>query len=235
MKGKIEETAEVSLPSVYVVAHELKAPLLLVRQLALELQANSSDNPRTVERLLLTVERSLRLVEQLTKTSRLEDALFDMEPLQAYAVCQTVVDELEPFAKANHLRLETRISRRSGVVVGHRSLLTALLVNLCDNALNHSPRGSRVTLSANGRADGNIVFSVKDQAPRLNRQAFNLMRKQAGKTLLPISGERSSGLGLWIAAQFAKAMRGQMSIVQHHKAGITVSVTLPHSHQLTLL
>lgn len=235
MKGKVEDVVEVSLPSVYVVAHELKAPLLLVRQLALELQTNGTDNPRTIERLLLTVERSLRLVEQLTKTSRLEDALFDLEPLQAHAVCRAVVDELEPFAEAGNLRLETRISRRSGVVVGHRSLLTALLINLCDNALAHSPKGGRVTLSARGKADGSVVFSVKDQVPRLSRQAFRLLKRQAGKGFMPISGERSSGLGLWIAAQFTKAMRGRMSIVQHHKAGITISITLPHSQQLTLL
>lgn len=234
MLGEME-TASASLPSVYVVAHELKAPLLLMRQLALELRAKGTDNPVTVERLLFTTERSLRLVEQLTKTSRLEDTLFDLEPLQAHAVCQDVVDELKDFAKARGLSLETRISRRSGVVVGHQSLLKALLINLCDNALTHSPRGGRVILSASGKTDGNIVFSVKDQAPRLSHQAFNLIKSQIGKGPLPVSGERSSGLGLWIAMRFAKAMHGQVSMVQHHKAGITVSVTLPHSHQLALL
>ena len=225
-----------TLPSIYVVAHELKSPLLLVRQLALELQAAGTDNPQTVERLLLTTERSLRLVEQLTKTSRLEDAMFAMEPLHAQAVCHSVVEELGPLARAAGQELRTHVSRRSGIVVGHRSLLTALLVNLCDNALTYSPAGSQVTLSSQAKNSGDVVFSVHDTGPKMHRQTFELLRRQAGAGLLPVSGvARSTGLGLWIASRFAEAMNGSLTLTQHRTAGITVSVALPQSGQLTLL
>lgn len=222
-----------SLPSIYVAAHELKAPLVLIRQLALELEADQRSE--TVDRLLLTVERSLRLVEQLTRTSRLDEALFASEPLQAHAICQAVASELEPSARASGQRIVTRVSRRSGLAVGHRSLLTAVLVNLCDNALNHNQAGEKVILSARSTAD-NVVFAVRDFGPQISHSAFGAMQRQLGNGPLPL-GERprSSGLGLWITSRFVEAMGGELAMQRHHTSGITVSVTLPYSKQLSLL
>lgn len=225
-----------SLPSIYVAAHELKAPLVLMRQLALELKsANSAEDARTIERLLLTVERSLRLVEQLTKTSRLEDSLFESEPLLARAICQAVSDELAPYAKAAGQEIVVRVSRKSGVAIGHRSLLTALLVNLCDNAITHNPEGSKVVVAANATGKG-VLFSVRDEGPRISHSIFDAMRSQVGKGPLPASDRpRSSGLGLWIASQFSEAMGGTLTMTRHHATGITVAVELPHSKQMSLI
>lgn len=235
MKASEENRGEVSLPSVFVAAHELKAPLVLMRQLALELASFDAEQQITVERLRLTIERSLRLVDQLTKTRRLEDTLFESEPLLARTVCEAVVTELEPYAKAAQQHLVTRISRRSSVAVGHRSLLTALLVNLCDNAITHNPQGSRVVVSAMAKSDG-VVFSVRDQGPRMSHSAFRAIRHQLGRGPLSMNNHpRSSGLGLWIASQFAGAMDGVLTMRRHHAGGITVSVLLPHSKQLSLL
>lgn len=235
MKGNEGVSVNASLPSIYVAAHELKAPLVLMRQLALELKSAGADDKVTIERLLMTVERSLRLVEQLTKTSRLEDSLFESEPLLARAICQAVSDELTPFARASNQEIIVRVSRKTGVAIGHRSLLTALLVNLCDNAITHNPKGSRVVVSANMSQDG-VVFSVRDEGPRISHGLFEAMRSGLGKGPLPASDRpRSSGLGLWIASQFTAAMNGTLTMTQHHDVGITVSVQLPHSKQMSLL
>lgn len=220
----------------YVAAHELKAPLILMRQLILELnQSAHLEQAQTVERLMLSVERSLRLVDQLTKTSRLEDGLFETEPLHAHTMCTIVANELLPFARQHEQRIETKVSRRSGAVVGHRSLLVALLVNLCDNALQHTPHGEKVVISARTQTGG-VLFSIRDFGPRMSHRQFEEIRTRAGTGPLPFGTRpRSSGLGLWIAAQFAEAMKGTLKMTRHNDAGITVSVLLPHAHQLSLL
>lgn len=235
MHGEIREPVRASLPSIFVAAHELKAPLVLMRQLALELKSSDPENITTIERLQLTVERSLRLVDQLTKTSRLTDTLFETEPLRAEVLCKVVSDELSPYAVASKQQIETRISRRSGLVIGHRSLLTALLVNLCDNALQHTPEKGKIVLAANA-VDQGVRFSVRDFGPSLSHKQFFSLKQQVGNGPLPLNERpRSSGLGLWIASQFAEAMNGELTMIRHRDAGITVSVLLPHSTQLTLL
>ena len=231
-EGK-EVAISASLPSIYVAAHELKAPLVLIRQLTLELEAERPSE--TTRRLLITTERSLRLVEQLTKTSRLDDAMFASEPLHTEAVCHEVARELEAYATGSSQRIVTRVSRRSGIVVGHRSLLTAVLINLCDNALTHTPSGSDVILAARSRGD-DVIFEVRDFGPSMSRSTFTALKEQLGRGPLPI-GERprSSGLGLWITSRFVETMGGSMTMRRHRDTGITVSVVLPYSKQLSLL
>ncbi|NCU30594.1 HAMP domain-containing histidine kinase [Candidatus Saccharibacteria bacterium] len=225
-----------SLPSIYVAAHELKAPLVLMRQLVLELKSSGSPQTRTIERLILTVERSLRLVDQLTKTSRLEDGLFETEPLMAETVCRVVADELNPFARQHGQTISVRVSRRAGAVVGHRSLLVALLVNLCDNALQHNVTGESVVISAEAVEKG-VKFSVRDYGPPMSRRQFEMIRSQTGRGAFPIEGDRprSSGLGLWIASRFADTMQGQLAFIKHRSGGVTVSVLMPYSAQISLL
>lgn len=236
MSEGLEYPKKQSLPSIYVAAHELKAPLVLMRQLVLELKSSGVSQAQTVERLILTVERSLRLVDQLTKTSRLEDGLFETEPLMAEAVCQVVASELQPFAKQHGQTIAVRVSRRAGAVVGHRSLLVALLVNLCDNALQHNSLGESVVMSAVA-VDRGVKFSVRDNGPPMSRKQFETIRSQAGRQAFPIASDRprSSGLGLWIASQFAETMQGELNFTRHRSGGVTVSVLMPYSSQMSLL
>lgn len=238
MREGLDQSRAYSLPSIYVAAHELKAPLVLMRQLVLELrQAGvSSAQTQTVERLILTVERSLRLVDQLTKTSRLEDGLFETEPLLAETVCKVVADELQPSARQYGQAISVRVSRRAGMVVGHRSLLVALLINLCDNALQHNSLGEKITISAKS-SDKGVVFAVRDNGPPMARRQFEAMRTQAGYKALSIASNRprSSGLGLWIASKFAETMQGELQFTRHRAGGVTVSVLMPYSSQMSLL
>jgi signal transduction histidine kinase len=44
----------------------------------------------------------------------------------------------------------------------------------------------------------------------------------------------SSGLGLFIASQFATYMRGGLSVVRHRRGGMTFNVRLPLSRQMEL-
>jgi light-regulated signal transduction histidine kinase (bacteriophytochrome) len=78
-------------PSLIVAAHELKAPLVLLRQLTFQFEEEnfrapnqklSKKNSEITRRIRLTTERTLRLVDNLTKAARLEDALFELEPIQ---------------------------------------------------------------------------------------------------------------------------------------------------------
>ncbi len=75
--------------SAAIVAHELKGPLSLSRQLALSLELeNSLADAREIGRqIAATSERALRQVEDLTRVARLDDALFEMEPVNPRIVC----------------------------------------------------------------------------------------------------------------------------------------------------
>ncbi|HZJ34436.1 MAG TPA: hypothetical protein VFD55_00250, partial [Candidatus Angelobacter sp.] len=72
------------IPSLVAAAHELKSPLVLVRQLSLMLEDGSvpaNEQKRMLRQISLTSERALRLTSDLTRSVRLADALFTLEPV----------------------------------------------------------------------------------------------------------------------------------------------------------
>ena len=82
--------------SFLVAAHELKSPLSIIRQLSLMLgDKNSNLSVNEIKRISkqidLTSERALRLVSDLTKVAKLEDAMFELEPINAKKICQSLV------------------------------------------------------------------------------------------------------------------------------------------------
>jgi K+-sensing histidine kinase KdpD len=222
------------MPTLLAAAHELKAPLILMRQLALELEMTSGSN-ETSRRLRFTSERSLRLVSNLTKSARLEDSLFSMEPVEVQSLCADVAHELMPLAREYNQKIVLDMPRGSLVSVAHRDLLHAVLIGLCDNAIAHNGAGSNVTLSAR-LVEGRVEVSVRDEGPKVAEIQLRQLRTRLGKTIQPVGDRpRSSGLGLWIASQFASAMSSTIGSVAHRKSeGMSFYVSLPRSRQLSL-
>jgi signal transduction histidine kinase len=222
------------MPGLLAAAHELKAPLVLIRQLALEFE-ESSGGTETSRRLRYTSERSLRLVSNLTKTARLEDSLFDFEPVEIHSLCSDVAHELLPLAKEYDQHIVLDMPRGSLVSVAHRDLLQALLIGLCDNAIAHNSKGGKVTISARLN-DGRVEVAVRDEGPKVASAQLTQLKSRLGQTIQPLGDRpRSSGLGLWIASQFAAVMSSTIGSVSHRKsAGMSFYVSLPKSRQLSL-
>lgn len=219
------------VPTLLAAAHELKTPLVLIRQLALELE----DKGESViaERIRLTSQRSLYLVEGLTRAARLEDALFECEPINLALLYDDVADELTPLARALGQTIELALPRSGRVMaVGNRTLLRSVMMGLCDNALTHNEPSQPVVIGA-VRRGGQVVASVRDYGPATSSLAT--IRQHLGAGPQPLSARpRSSGLGLLIAERFARHMNGELSLRRHRDAGATFSLRLPASQQLSL-
>lgn len=227
-----------AMPSVLAAAHELKAPLALVRQLTYQLELAGELTPEqkiAQHRIRLTSERALRLVENITQASRLEDAMFALEPLQAKSVWHDVATEINPLASEMDQRISLKLPKKPLLVVAHRELLPAILVGLCDNALAHNPQKSQVVLSAKQDHDA-VVFSVRDKGPKIDAKSFRELESRLGIGPQPLGARpASSGLGLWIAGSFARAMSSTLSVTRHRSGGMTFSLHVPVSGQLSLL
>jgi signal transduction histidine kinase len=217
-------------------ARELKAPLVLMRQLAIELESVGDEARRAevIRRIRLTTERSLRLADNLTKLARLDEALFELEPVQVSGLINEVVDELSPLSRALHQTFSVQVGRQPVLAVGHRELLRALLMGLVDNALWQPRREQLVDITARV-SRGETIVAVRDYGPIMDLNEYRRLSVSLGRRVLPISSRPlSSSLGLVIAHQFARAMNGRLSVSRHHSGGTTVRAHLPISAQLSL-
>ncbi len=218
----------------FVVAHELKAPLALMRQLALCLDP---DNPAEVKdsqsKLISVSDRALRQVSDLSKVARLEDGLFEMEPIAVRGVCDEVAAELEYLFRFNKKHLSVRYTNKSRLVYANRELLQSVIYNFCANAIKYSSDYSSSVLTVSD-SKSRVKIAVRDFGPSLPKEIYDKI--SSGKLDAPTGisfRPDSSGLGLYIATKFARFMKADVGAIRH-RDGTSFFVELPISHQGTL-
>ena len=224
---------------IVAAAHELKAPLALVRQLALRLEdehLSDSERSRLLHQTVLTSERALRLTSDITKAARLESALFSVEPINPEQLCRDVVSELTPLFEAYGRSVSIKTRRHPLLLVANRDLLRRILLGFSDNALHYSQAGTAVDMQIQAfKKAGVIRIGVRDYGPALSSDRWRQLQKKLPTAPQPIHARpESSGLGLYIASQFAAAMHGKIGAIRH-KDGATFYVELQASSQLSLL
>jgi signal transduction histidine kinase len=210
----------------------------LIRQLALQLeQQEMTQGQRSLlQKITLTSERALRLTTDLTKSARLEDALFMVEPINPEQVCRDIVHELAPLFAAHGRSLSFSQRVHPLLLVANRDLLRRILTNFSDNALYYTEPGTSVHLQIKAfKKSGSVRIGVRDYGPALSVDMWrNLQAKLAKAPQVVHARPQSSGLGLYLASQFAEAMQGSIGMTRH-KDGATFYVELQASSQLSLL
>lgn len=218
-------------------AHELKAPLALVRQLSLALETGDyTDTERAVlqQRITLTAERALRLTTDLTRAERLDDGLFEIEPLNPIVLCEEVADELSPLYAAHNRTIDVKPHRRQLLGLANRELLRRILLNFTDNALHYS-RDAPVYISAQQRQRGTVIrLGVRDYGPAVPANVWRRLMQNLGRPQPLHNRPASSGLGIIVAHEFAAAMGASIGAVRH-RDGVTFYVDIMTSTQLRLL
>ena len=138
---------------ILVAAHELKAPLAVLRQLALSLDGLNLQNELVESELsqirsemVQVSERAIKQVNDLAKIRRLEDGLFKMEPVAVREVCDAVSREIAHLYVKEGREFRTEYHNRERLVTANRELLFSVVYNFATNALHYAERGSRAVL-----------------------------------------------------------------------------------------
>ena len=218
---------------ILLAAHELKAPLSVLRQLALSLELDNSSNEHIRSEMISVSERAIRQVNDLTKISRLEDGLFKMEPVAVRAVCDDVSRELGYLFRHNQRNLLIKYSNRSKLVIANHDLLYSVVYNFLLNAMHYSGAETNSELIVKEKA-GFVRINVRDYGPTLPMDVWREMKR--GWLEKPTSiamRPGSSGLGLYIASKFSQYMNANVGAIRH-RDGTSFFVDLPVSHQARL-
>lgn len=225
------------LPSVVVAAHELKSPLALMRQLSLLLQeeALAADDVKQIAAQLSQVsDRALGLVGDLAQTANLSPALFPLEPVNPLALCREMAHEMRPMMQLYNRSISWPSGRAAGqLVVANRVLLGRVLVNFLHNALRYSEVGCAIEVTAKRRSD-TMRLSVRDYGPMMSRREYRRLIDEMAQRKTVRTRPESSGLGVYVAAQFARAMGGDIGLIRH-RDGLTFYIEVPLSRQMSLL
>lgn len=221
--------------STLIAAHELKAPLCVIRQLtfALELARDDAERLKIEQSLRRATDAALKKVTDLTRVARLEDGLFTSEPVSVRGLCDAVLREVSPLFRSENCILEARYSNKARLVSANHDLLHSVIYNFCVNALHYSQSGHASHLTVSDR-QGSVRIAVRDYGPALPTSIWRELRSGAISRPTNIAMRPGgSGLGLYISSQFAAHMRAKLGAVRH-RDGTSFFIDLLPSQQLSL-
>ncbi|MBO7717992.1 HAMP domain-containing histidine kinase [Candidatus Saccharibacteria bacterium] len=216
-----------------VAAHELKAPLSVLRQLALSLDGLDVENGKIRSEMVAISERAIKQVNDLTRVRRLKDGLFEMEPVSVCAICDEVSRELYHLFNRNKRELFIKYTNRAKLVTANHDLLYSVVYNFLLNAMHYSGDDTRAELIVGDYHD-KVKITIRDFGPALPIDVWREIRR--GWVSKPTSiamRPGSSGLGLYIASMFSKYMNASIGAIRH-RDGTSFYVELPVSRQASL-
>ena len=108
-----------------------------------------------------------------------------------------------------------------------------ILANFLNNALKYTEDGSEIKVSVKAAGDA-VRLGVRDFGPMMGLKEYRRLLDEMDARKTVRTRPESSGLGIYVASQFARAMNGQIGLIRH-RDGLTFYVEMPISRQLSLL
>ncbi len=207
-----------------VLGHDLRNPLSAI-QMATELLLEGEATSEPLQRILRNGKRMSRMIEQLLDATRFRtDGSVSLSPELAdlRVLTEEILGELE------HARARFRLEA-CGDTEGTWDVdrLLQILSNLISNATNHSPSGSPVTISIDGRDRDTVELWVHNGGPPIPEPLRGVLFEPFRRSDRQRRGQEGLGLGLYITKRLVEAHRGTIAVDSREGKGTRFVVRLP--------
>jgi histidine kinase len=214
MAEQLEQVESMRRQLIGDVTHELRTPLTSIKGYMEGLvDGVLPSTPETFNQIHREADRLSRLVDDLQELSRVESKAYslDLRSVTVSNLVQTTVKRLSPQATAKRVTLHSSLPADLPPLLIDEDRITQVLVNLVANAIQYTPEGGDVTISAARHAD-EIHISVTDTGIGIPPEHIaNLFTRfyRVDKSRSRNAGG-GSGIGLTIAKHLVEAHGGRI-------------------------
>lgn len=214
------------------VSHELRTPLTAIKG-SMEglMDGVLPANNETYQQIHAEADRLNRLVDDLQELSRAEARAYqlDIRSVDVSTLVYTVTKRLAPHAESKRILLDLELAPDLPYVLADEDRAVQVLTNLTGNALQYTPEGGRITISAK-RIDHEVQIAVQDTGigipPEHLSNIFDRFYR-VDKSRSRQSGG-GSGIGLTIARALVEAHGGRIWVESKGNGlGSIFTFTLP--------
>jgi len=164
MAEKLDQVESMRRRLIGDISHELRTPLTAIKG-SMEglMDGVLPANDETFQQIHAEADRLNRLVDDLQELSRVEARAYqlDFRSLDVSSLLQTVTKRLASKAESKRISLDFELTPDLPSVLADEDRAIQVLTNLTGNALQYTPEGGKVTISAK-RINGDVQFSVHD-------------------------------------------------------------------------
>lgn len=214
------------------IAHELRTPLTNIRgyleavkDRVVEPDADTIDTLHKETLHLSTLVEDLRLLA-VADAGALK---LEMFPDRVETIVESVVQASKPRSMDAGVELVSKIADGLPLVKIDRTRMVQIIQNLIENAIQHSPADSKVTVRVDQIKENHVVqISVSDQGDGIPEAEIERVFDQFYR--VDTSRNRATGgvgLGLTIVKRLVEAHGGEISVISEIGEGATFVVALP--------
>jgi len=216
------------------VSHELRSPLSAVKMqlttirdgLAGEL---NDKQQHLLNRAQLKLEGLLELINDLLDVAKMEAGQRHLEPapLNLEEVLGEILELLQAKAREQNIVLKLSVPPDLPATRADRRGMEEVFTNLVANAINYSPDGGEVRISANLRGQY-LEVQVSDQGVGIEPEDIDRIFTKFYRAKNPKTRQVvGTGLGLAIVKAMVEAHRGKVEVESQVGAGTTFRILLP--------
>jgi len=227
----IEERAKLKRQLTNNISHELKTPVGIVKgYIDTVLDEPDMDNEARTHFLTkaqLQINRLCDLLADLSTMTRLEESsgVVSIEPLDFRELVSNTVEEVRTSGIAGKMKISMDMPSEC-VVLGNKTLLSAMLLNLVKNATSYS-RGTEMVIKCVDKSDYFYSFVFYDDgvgvpAESLSHLFERFYRVDTGRS----RRTGGTGLGLPIVKSTVNALGGSITVANRETGGLQLMFTL---------
>lgn len=219
-------------------SHELKTPLAVLRadvERAMSVSATPHERAVALEEALQETARMADLVESLLTLARADEGRYDIvrEPVELGPLVQDVYETAVILGEEAGVSVTLPFTTEA-TVLGDRTRLRHLFLNLVTNAIKYTQPGGRVDIGL-GRHPDHVAFAVRDTGigiaaadlPHIFDRFWRADRARSRAAARGGMDHGGFGLGLAISQWIAQAHGGMLTVSSRLGVGSLFTVTLP--------
>lgn len=210
-------------------SHELRTPLAGMR-LQAQIAQRAKDpeqRERALNNIVLAVDRSTRLVEQLLNYSRLSKrrTIAEQSTISLNEICRQAVSKYASIAREKQLHFTANLDAQEEIkIVANKDQITAMVENALLNSLQHAPSDGQFKVCLKTDAH-KVTLNIEDSGNGINAA-------DRDQVLVPFQRstdgrQKGTGLGLAICQRVAQLHDGTLQLGDSELGGLQVKITLP--------
>jgi signal transduction histidine kinase len=203
--------------------HELRTPITIIRGHLELLGDDPQERRETIELVTDELDRMSRFVDDLLLLAKAEQPNFlYLETLEIGNLTEELYAKARALAE-RHWRLE---NKGTGRVVADRQRLTQAMMNLAQNATQHTKNGDTIALGS-ALIEGNAHFWVRDTGEGIAFADQQRIFERFARATNSRRRSEGAGLGLSIVRAIAQAHGGRVELLSQRGGGSTFTLVIP--------
>ena len=217
-------------------SHELRTPLTTALLMTELIQDGGSREELDQYWRTLTSElnRQKVLIDRLLIAGRLESGMMELDSshLDLLPVLEESIMAVKPIGDKRNISIKLMNQETDFHIFGDKSGLQQVFINLINNAIKFSPKGSTIIVGI-WKGNDQVHISIADQGIGIPSEAvphlFQRFYRAKNVTIAEIPG---SGIGLYIVKSIIEKLGGEINVESVPNSGTTFTVSFKDAGHL---